>query len=189
MALEQDILARNSSAAAATEVDEFMRDVAAPQIISGEVVPTEEDEEERGEGGLAIRNTLATPHTAAILASLERTDLLSQSCDIDVLALGIDAAASAGCNNSLEKMLAHQMALAHKTSFQLADQAMSERDSVGAAQLIEASALMMTAYQQGLFTLARLRTGGKQTVTVQHVNVGNGGHAGWYRRLWRWLTR
>ena len=69
------------------------------------------------------------------------------------------------------------MALAHKTAFQLADRAMQESDSVETARLINASARMMAMYQQGLLSLHRLRTGGKQTVTVQHVNVGSGGQA------------
>src|ERR1700674_3914249 len=75
------------------EVSNFMQDVPAPQIMSGEVVPTAA---ERGdhEGGWVIRDKLATPHTAAIAASLERSELLSQSYIVDVLALGIDAAES-----------------------------------------------------------------------------------------------
>ena len=36
---------------------------------------------------------------------------------------------------------------------------------------------MMQVYQEGLLALARFRTGGKQTVVVQHVRVSNGGQA------------
>jgi hypothetical protein len=36
---------------------------------------------------------------------------------------------------------------------------------------------MMAAYQDGLLCLQRLRTGGKQTVVVQHVQVSDGGQA------------
>jgi hypothetical protein len=35
----------------------------------------------------------------------------------------------------------------------------------------------MSVYQEGLLTLAKLRTGGKQTVVVQHVYVTDGGQA------------
>ena len=31
--------------------------------------------------------------------------------------------------------------------------------------------------QHGLLTIAKVRSGGKQTVVVQHVNVGDGGRA------------
>jgi len=40
-----------------------------------------------------------------------------------------------------------------------------------------AAARMMETFQRGLLTLDRLRNGGKQVVTVQHVTVGDGGQA------------
>jgi hypothetical protein len=154
--------------------DKLMDSVPQCDIVAGEVVPTEAERPD-GKMGYAIRNTLASPDTAAIAASIERTELLTQGYT-DVLALGIDAAQSIGGHNSLEKMLAHQMALAHKTAFQLTDRAMQERDTVEMARLINAAARMMSVYQQAMLTLNRLRTGGNQTVTVQHVNI-NGGQA------------
>jgi hypothetical protein len=45
------------------------------------------------------------------------------------------------------------------------------------ARLSNASARMIQVYQEGLLTLQKLRTGGKQTVVVQHVQVGEGGQA------------
>ena len=42
---------------------------------------------------------------------------------------------------------------------------------------MNASARMMDTYQHGLLTIAKVRSGGKQTVVVQHVNVGDGGQA------------
>jgi hypothetical protein len=36
---------------------------------------------------------------------------------------------------------------------------------------------MMDAFQKGTLALHKLRTGGTQTVTVQHVNVSDGGRA------------
>ena len=35
----------------------------------------------------------------------------------------------------------------------------------------------MSVFQQGMLTLQKIKTGGNQTVTVQHVNVGAGGQA------------
>jgi hypothetical protein len=49
--------------------------------------------------------------------------------------------------------------------------------SIEAGRLMNASARMMGVYQDGLLTLAKVRSGGQQTVVVQHVNVGNGGQA------------
>ena len=104
---------------------------------------------------------------------MERTDLLMEGTT-DVLALAIDAAQSIPHASSLEKMLAHQMALAHKASFKLIELAMQQRDSVEMARLINAGARMMSAYQGGMLTINRLRTGGQQIVTVQHVNISGG---------------
>jgi hypothetical protein len=42
---------------------------------------------------------------------------------------------------------------------------------------MNASAQMMDSYQRGLLTLERIRSGGRQTVVVQHVNVSDGGQA------------
>ena len=36
---------------------------------------------------------------------------------------------------------------------------------------------LMGTFQDGMATLDRIRRGGRQTVTVQHVNVGPGGQA------------
>jgi hypothetical protein len=116
--------------------------------VAGEVVPSEAERRD-DQGGWAIRNTLASPDAAAIAASLQRTDLLSQTYT-DVLALGIDAAQSASGNNSLEAMLCHQLALTHKTAFRLTDTALQQRDTVETARLINAAARMMSVYQQGL---------------------------------------
>ena len=44
-------------------------------------------------------------------------------------------------------------------------------------RLAGATARMMTTFQQGLLTLQRMRTGGQQVVTVQHVEVRDGGQA------------
>lgn len=118
-------------------------------------------------------------------ASIRRTDLLLQP-SFNALALAIDAADSIGAANSLEKMLAHQMAVAHEASLRLMDRAlayeaggrhMREGDSVEACRLTNASARLMSVFQDGLLTLQKLRTGGNQTVTVQHVNVAAGAQA------------
>jgi hypothetical protein len=52
-------------------------------------------------------------------------------------------------------------------------------NSVEAARLANAGARMMSAYQDGLLAVDRIRRGGRQTVKVihQHVAVGPGGQA------------
>src|SRR5216683_5724614 len=74
---------------------------------------------------LAVRNTLTEGATRiAEDASIRRTDLLLQP-SFNALAMGIDAADSIQAANSLEKMLAHQMAVAHEASLRLMDRALS----------------------------------------------------------------
>ena len=76
-----------------------------PSIVAGEMVPDEADLP-HNRGGWAVRDTLATPDTPALAASLARTELLAQS-RLDVLALGIDAAAAVTSSDPLTKMLAN----------------------------------------------------------------------------------
>jgi hypothetical protein len=49
--------------------------------------------------------------------------------------------------------------------------------SIEAGRMMNASARMMESFQHGLLTIQKVRSGGRQTVVVQHVNVGDGGQA------------
>jgi hypothetical protein len=115
----------------------------------------------------------------------------------DALILAADAANSVNAANSLEKMLAHQLAASHRLGMKFIEKAgmlLSRFDlglsglrpaselqvySVEAARLANAGARMMSAYTDALLALDRVRRGGKQTVTVihQHVAIGPGGQA------------
>ena len=133
-----------------------------------------------------IRDTLREgPDQIAEEASIRRTDLLMQP-SFDCVALAVDTAESIGAANGLEKMLAHQLAVAHEASLRLMDRALSyeaggrsmrEGDSIEACRLANSAARLMSCFQDGIATLQRLRTGGTQTVTVQHVNVASGAQA------------
>jgi hypothetical protein len=131
---------------------------------------------------LNIRDTLAEGATRiAEDASVQRADLLAQP-SFDVLPMAIDAADSIQAQNSLEKMLAHQLAMAHHMAMKFADRSLSYEhqtagDHVEATRCANTVARLMGVYQDGLLTLQRLRTGGNQTVTVQHVTVRKGGQA------------
>jgi hypothetical protein len=114
-------------------------------------------------------------------ASIRRTDLLMQP-SFEAVALGIDAAESIGAENSLEKMLAHQMAVAHEMAMRFADRALSYEhgqagDQVEACRCANTAGRLMATFQAAMLTLHKLRTGGNQTVTVQHVNVQAGAQA------------
>jgi hypothetical protein len=110
----------------------------------------------------------------------------------NAIVLAVDAAESIQARNSLEKMLAHQLAAAHRLAMHMAEQSVRLVDrqeswgkmnnpahTIEAARLANASARMMGTFQEGLLTLDRIRRGGKQTVQVvhQHVAVEAGGQA------------
>lgn len=79
---------------------------------------------------LGLRDTLRTPDMPAIDASIARTDLLLTD-NLDVAALTWDAAESASAGNALERMLAHQMALAPSCAFKFMDKAVGYLDQIG----------------------------------------------------------
>jgi hypothetical protein len=113
------------------------------------------------------------------------------------LVLAADAANSVNAANSLEKMLAHQLAASHRLGMKFIEKATLllgrfdlglsglrpasdlQANSVEAARLANAAGRMMSAYQDGLLALDRIRRGERQTVKVihQHVSVGPGGQA------------
>lgn len=119
------------------------------------------------------KNTLREPEQVALDASAERKALLLGP-NLDVCALALDAADSIDARNSLEKMLAHQLALAHRLVFDLANKATGHKDPAIAIKWLNLSARMMDTFQGGLLAIQKLRTGNSQTVVVQHVSVTGG---------------
>jgi hypothetical protein len=122
-----------------------------------------------------MRNTLTEdPDAVGLAASADRYDLIEQA---GISELAIDAAESIKEPSSLEKMLVHQLALAHGQVFTLTTQANVESDGVEKARLLNSAARFMKTYQDGLLCLNRIRSGGVQRVIVQHVTVADGGQA------------
>ena len=132
------------------------------------------------------------PDMLAAAASRDRMELTGNA-----ITLAADAAESIQPRNSLEKMLAHQLAASHRLGMKFIDKATTllnrfdlgisglrpvsdvQANSVEAARLANAAARMMASYHDGLLVLDRIRRGGRQTVTVVHqqVAVANGGQA------------
>jgi hypothetical protein len=154
------------------------------QSIGGELVPSEADHRH----GNSMRNTVADPSYITADASKSRLDL---AFDAGVLETGLDAAETIEARNSLEKMMAHQMAAMHSSTMKLAAQLtrciermdrehhpdLRERANIQGTRLAGAIARMSGSYQSGMTTMQRLRSGGTQRVIVQHVTVSEGGQA------------
>ncbi len=139
----------------------------------------------------SMRNTLDNPDYVAADASRDRLQLAR---DAGVLELAADAADTVQAENSIERMLAHQLASAHHSTMSLTKQLNSclerlqysveedarEQANVQATRLAGSIARMMGAYQSGALTMHRLKTGGRQQVTVRHLyvtKVEDGGRA------------
>jgi hypothetical protein len=123
-----------------------------------------------------LKKPLTIPDLAAVEASLDRSRLLLQ-CGTDVAAMALDAANSIQAANSLERMLAHQMAAAHKLVMEQMGQISYEHNAAAEVKRLNAAARCMAVYQQGLLTLHKVRQNGQQRITVQYVNVSNGSQA------------
>ena len=145
----------------------------------------------------AARATRATPDLLDAEASQERLGLAREA---GALTLALDAAEGMGAASPAEQMIAHKMAAAHAVAMRLAakseafaarkfltyqprgasgdDEAKREQVvSIEAARLATAAARMMEATARAALVLDRLRNGNRQTVVVQHVDIGDGGRA------------
>lgn len=107
-------------------------------------------------------------------ASMDRLELASKN---GVLSMALDTAEAIGAGNAVEQMIAHQMAVAHRTSLDLMAEAGNTRDPIEKCRLINTASKLMDVCQKGLTTVHKIRNGGQQTVTVQHVQIGDGGQA------------
>lgn len=148
-------------------VDSLQHTSATAAVSGGEVLPQHD---------IRLRDTLAAPGATALDASASRLDLIT-SLGTDVAAMALDAADSIQASNSLEKMLAHQMALCHQEAMRYVSKAAFEPDPVHAVRMMNLSNRLMETFQKGLMTLKRLRGTGEQRITIQHVHVTEGGQA------------
>jgi hypothetical protein len=137
-------------------------------LANGEAIPAEAQK--------FLHDTLTVPDLASVEASFARTQLLAEQGP-GVAAMGVDASGSIQAANSLEKMMAHQLAAVHRVIMDQMAFIPSRHDIVGQAKRLNAVARCMSVYQQGLLTLRKVRRGGHQRISVQHVHVSDGGQA------------
>lgn len=142
--------------------------VPVEQGMGGELAPPS------SQGLIGQEDAVKRPDAVSLQASIERVSL-ADSCGIFNLAF--NAAETIKAKDATEQMLAHQMAAAHKAALELLAKSSSQRDTVEQARLANTAARLMDTYQRAMLTLNRIRTGGKQLVTVQHVSVSDGGQA------------
>src|SRR6476660_5167309 len=172
-----------------TEAPAYMQQVGA----GGELVPASMVGE--NSRALEYRSTVARPDRVAIEASRDRLELADKA---GALEMGLDLADTIQADNSMEKMLVHQMAAVHNSAMRmtaLVNRRMEsmatipdrltmqniERLNIETCRLAGTVTRMMNTFQQGMLTLQRVRTGGEQRVVVQQhqyvTRVEDGGQA------------
>ena len=92
-----------------------------------------------------LKDLLATPDLSAVEATLDRNRLLLQD-GLDVAAMAVDAALSIQATNSLEKMLAHQLAATHKQIMELMGAVSCQPNADAQAKRMNAAARCMSVY-------------------------------------------
>jgi hypothetical protein len=169
--LNEVVSNRMDEALARAEGDSAIKAPARLVKVCGEAV----DLDDLGFITSTLVDTLETPNSISVDASEQRMYLASEA---GVLQSAVDASETAQAGNSLEKMLTHQLAAGHRAAMRLVARVGSEQlPIIEMARLSNAAARMMQVFQEGLLALQKLRTGGKQTVVVQHVQISEGGQA------------
>ena len=164
-------------------------DSGLPMVLGGELMPVCEDADMDTALG-AIKNTVEEASYITADASRDRIQLAHEA---GALETGLDLADTIQAGNSLEKMLAHQLAATHRSTMKLHAQLnrcienmdqphrpdAQERANVQGTRLAGSIARLNGSFQSGLLTLQKMRSGGKQVVQVvhQHVAVSEGGQA------------
>ena len=137
----------------------------------------------------ALVNTVTSPDYVTAEASEARLELAHEA---GALGQALDFCDTINARDSLEKALMHQMATIHRGAMKMAkrmneeieragciSEAEREARNVRACRYAGAISRLMLTYQQGIATLDRKRSGGRQRVEVvyQQVNVEDGGQA------------
>ena len=111
---------------------------------------------------------LKEPDLLDVEVTIQRTQLADRA---GVFEMALEASESVRAKNSIQRMQAHQLALAHKYAMDLMVDASKQRDPIIKVKLINCSARLMEAYSKGALALQRLQQGASQIVQVQHVQV------------------
>ncbi len=163
--LDREVADEIESRARTKDIPNDLREIG----VGNELVPRESP---------MLCNTVANPDYVTVDASRHRLELAHRAGTLEG---ALDAADSIAAQDSLENMLAHQLAVLHTAGMKIAAR-MEQFDRTHlmvpgrqmqangeACRLAGALTRITTAYQRGLLTLQRKRSGGRQHITVTHV--------------------
>jgi len=174
-----------------TEGLEIKKDAEIVSLAGNEMV-TLENREDRAATWL-LRETCEEPNQVNAQASQTRMELAA-NLGAEALVLVADTQETIGAKNSLEKMLAGQIGATHYLMMNLArrinemtmydvptidkkDLERAERDASILAKYTASFSRLAKVIEGHYQTLQKMRTGGRQTVTVQHQHVQVAGQA------------
>jgi hypothetical protein len=115
-----------------------------------------------------VNEALSAPNKVVANASIDRVEMLK---DVNLLDMGLSTAHDMKASNSVQQMLSHQLATAHKYAMENFKNSEHYKDPSVKVKFGNLAVRLMEAYSRGALTLQRLQNGNSQTVTVQHVNV------------------
>ena len=136
------------------------------------------------------RRVQQPPDMLAAEATEHRMTLTAQVSD-PALTLALEMSESLGARDALERNLLHEIAASHTVGMALlakanafatmavswAPDGRQQMQSIEAARMATAATRVLQIAQGGMLAFERLRHGGRQVVTVQHVTVQEGGQA------------
>ncbi len=128
----------------------------------GEIVPP------ASMGLQGLESVIREPDLLNLGASSQRTELVDKA---GVLELALETAHQCDVKGPVQKMIAHQLAAAHKRSLELMAESAQAKDPDIACKKAKVAAKMMDSFCRAALTLERLKTGASQVVTVQHLQV------------------
>ena len=175
--------------------EDGLRLFQAPKNLVGksstELVPGPQDSEPLSPTRLRMLDTLATPNIISVDASEHRASLAARA---QVLSLSLDTQETAQADNSIEKMICHQLAALHTLGMEEVirlKELSSTYPAVERARALNSIVRLFESAQNAALTVQKLKSGGTQRVEVryQQVNVGQGGHAVGTERVGRGARR
>lgn len=144
---------------------------------AGEAVPQIGSREPFDASRQALVDTLESPNSIGVRASEQRLELLN---DVGLLQVGVDAAQSVRASNSIERMIAHEIAGGHTAAMKLLGfvPGLQGRDAkreqvpiTEVARVANAVARLMEATGTLSVALMKLKSRGRQHVVVQHQQL------------------
>ena len=137
--------------------------------LGGEIIPTVAD----NLPGLEL--TLREPDLLNLEASKQRSELIERA---GVLALGVETANDSVATGSLQKMLCHQLAAAHRRALILLTESEKTQDTQTSCLKAKTAARLINAFGAAALTLQRLQTGVGANIHQVQINGHVIGHIG-----------